>query len=80
MKQLALWPETVSAAAGMLEPHRVTYFLMDLAAAFHAYYNRHRVIGDDEDLTAARLHLVEAVRIVIRTGLHLLGVSAPETM
>jgi arginyl-tRNA synthetase len=63
-----------------MEPHRITFFLMDLAAAFHAYYNRHRVLGEDKDLSRARLLLVTAIQSVIRNGLTLLGVSAPERM
>ncbi len=80
IKHLSRYPETVAESAERLEPHRIAFYLMDLAAAFHAYYNRHRVITDDPQLTAGRLYLVAAVRIVIRNGLHLLGVSAPETM
>jgi arginyl-tRNA synthetase len=53
---------------------------MNLASAFHAYYNKHRVLTDDQTLGAGRLYLVEAVRKVIRNGLALLGVSAPEKM
>jgi arginyl-tRNA synthetase len=53
---------------------------MTLAAAFHAYYNRHKVITEDTELTMARVSLVLAVKKVIRNGLFLLGVSAPERM
>jgi arginyl-tRNA synthetase len=63
-----------------MEPHRIAFYLMDLAAAFHAYYNKHRVLIDDPALANARLYLVGAVRRIIRNGLLLLGVSAPETM
>jgi len=80
MKQLARYPETVAAAAQLMEPHRIAYYLMDLSAAFHAYYNRHRVLTEDPVLTAGRLYMVVAVRKVIRNGLNLLGVSAPESM
>ena len=80
IKTLARYPETVAASAEYLEPHRITYFLMGLAAAFHAYYNKHRVLSDDPLLSSGRLYLVEAVRKVIRNGLTLLGVSAPEKM
>lgn len=55
-------------------------YLMTLAAAFHAYYNRHKVITEDMELTLARVSLVLAVKKVIRNGLFLLGVSAPERM
>jgi arginyl-tRNA synthetase len=53
---------------------------MKLAALFHTYYNKHRVLSDDRDLTRARLGLISAVQTVIRNGLSLLGVSAPEKM
>jgi len=53
---------------------------MDLAAAFHAYYNKHRVLIDDPQLADGRLYLVLAVQKIIRNGLGLLGVSAPDTM
>ena len=53
---------------------------MDLAADFHAYYNKHRVLTEDPALTAGRLYLIFAVQKVIRNGLTLLGVSAPDSM
>ncbi len=80
IRAMGAFPEVVQHSARTLEPHRVTYFLMDLASAFHAYYNKHRVISDDPDMTGARLYLAAAVRTVIRNGLALLGVSAPERM
>ncbi len=80
IKALARFPEVVKAAANLLEPHRIAYYLMDLASAFHAYYNKHRVLTDDPTLTRGRRCLVEAVRKVIRNGLDLMGVSAPEQM
>lgn len=80
LKHLSRYPETIRQAAETLEPHRVAYYLMDLAADFHLYYNRHRVLSDDPALSAARLYLISAVRKVIRNGLYLLGVSAPESM
>jgi arginyl-tRNA synthetase len=80
IKTLARYPEAVTSSAKTLEPHRITFFLMNLASAFHAYYNKHRVLVDDPTLCHGRLYLVEAVRKVIRNGLGLLGVSAPERM
>lgn len=80
MKALARYPEMLKNSADNLEPHRVTFYLMDLASLFHAYYNKHRVLSDDKNLTRARLDLVLAVCQVIRNGLNLLGVSAPESM
>ena len=80
IKTLAEYPETVATSAEKLEPHRITFFLMNLAAAFHAYYNKHRVLSEDPVLSRGRLVLVESIRKVIRNGLALLGVDAPEKM
>ena len=80
LKALTRFPETVKSSADSLEPHRITFFLMDLASKFHTYYNKHRVLADDAVLSGGRLYLVEAVRKVIRNGLTLLGVSAPQKM
>ncbi|ETR69907.1 MAG: arginyl-tRNA synthetase [Candidatus Magnetoglobus multicellularis str. Araruama] len=80
IKSLAEFPEVVEASAQKLEPHRIAYYLTQLAALFHNYYNNNRVLSDDEIVTHARLYLVNAVQIVIRNGLSLLGVTAPESM
>jgi arginyl-tRNA synthetase len=82
IKALARYPEAVETAGTLMEPHRITYYLMNLAAAFHTYYNRHRVLSEDNlKLTRARLYLISAVQKVIRNGLAgLLGVSAPDSM
>ncbi len=80
IKTLARYPDVLAGSAKSMEPHRVTYYLMDLASAFHAYYNKHRVLTDDPQLRCGRLNLVLAVQKVIRNGLTLLGVSAPDTM
>ena len=80
IKMLALYPEAISQAAQKLEPHRITFYLMELAAAFHAYYNRQRVLTDEARLAQARLCLVGAVKRIIQYGLGLLGISAPEQM
>ncbi len=77
---MALYSELVVGAAHALEPHRLTAYLHDLAARFHGYYTRHRIICADPDLTRARLALVAASRVVIGNALGLLGVSAPERM
>jgi len=80
MKALARYPETIENSAKLMEPHRITFFLMNLASLFHAYYNKHRVLTDDLVLSHGRLYLINAVQKVIRNGLTLLGVSAPERM
>lgn len=79
-RRLAEFPALAEAAARNLEPHRVTYYLHQLAGAFHSYYNAHRVLVDDPALAAARLVLIQAVGQVLAGGLGLLGVSAPEVM
>jgi arginyl-tRNA synthetase len=80
IKAMARFGEVLQGVAETLAPHRVTFYLMELAALFHAYYNKHRVLDGDTALTHARLCLVLAVQTVIRNGLRLLGVSAPESM
>ncbi|MBF0099793.1 MAG: arginine--tRNA ligase [Desulfobacterales bacterium] len=80
MKRLVEFPELIKLSAQMKEPHRITFFLMDVASLFHAYYNQHRILSDDIELTHARLYLVSAIRTVIRNGLTLLGVSSPHKM
>ncbi len=77
---LARFPETVAGAAVNYEPHRVVFYLQDLAAQFHSYYNRQRVLVDDAETSRARLYLVNAVKVVLGNALTLLGVSAPEQM
>jgi arginyl-tRNA synthetase len=72
--------ELVRDAALDRAPHRLTRYLEELAASFHVFYNRHRVIGDDKDLTRARLFLVRCTQQVLRNGLAIIGVSAPESM
>jgi arginyl-tRNA synthetase len=78
--RLAEYPETVAAAARELAPHLVAFYLRDLCAAFHSYYNAVTFLVDDEQTKLARLALVAAVRQALRNGLTLLGVSAPEKM
>ncbi len=83
IKLMARYPEVVARSARLMEPHRVPFYMKELAAAFHAYYhdrNKHKVVSDDAKLSAARLYLVSAIRIIIKNGLSLMGVSAPETM
>lgn len=77
---LSRYPEVLETAALNHEPHQVAHYLRELANGFHAYYNEHRVLVDDDALRDARLNLSLAVRQVIRNGLNLLGVSAPEAM
>ncbi len=80
MKFLVRFPEVVAASATSLEPHRISYYLTELAGMLHKYYTKHRFIGDDPELTQARLLLAEVTKTVLRNGLELLGVEAPEKM
>ena len=78
--RLAAFPELVESAARDAAPHAVAFWLRDLAADFHAWYNAERLLVDDEAQKQARLALAVAVRQVVRNGLRILGVSAPESM
>ena len=80
LKTLADYPGMVVAAARDLAPHRVIFYLMELAGNFHSYYNKHKVITDDQQLTAARLCLCKGVKTVLANGLHLVGLTAPDKM
>lgn len=72
--------DVIEGSARSLEPHRMTFYLIDLVGKFHSYYNRTRIIVDDRDLVLARLLLLATLQKVIRNGLTILGVSAPERM
>jgi len=80
MARLAEWPDTVRDSVDELSPHLLAYYLRDLAADFHSFYNAQRVLVDDARLRAARLALLAATRQVLRNGLALIGVSAPQRM
>lgn len=80
MQRLGEFPEIVQAAARDLAPHAVAFYLRDLAADFHSYYNAERILVEDASLSKARLALCAATRQVLASGLALLGVSAPERM
>ena len=81
IKKLSAFEELVTKCAEAMEPHRITYYLQELAGAFHSYYNANRIVSEEEkELTTARLLLCIAVRTVIANGLKLLGVSAPDKM
>lgn len=80
IKLLASYTDVVEEAAAAFEPHRVVFYLIELASEFHRFYNRHRILTEDARKSAARLFLARASRTVVQKGLTLLGVSAPETM
>ena len=79
-QRLAEFPELILAAARERAPHSLAFYLRELAAEFHSYYNAERILVDDETLRSARLALSAAVRQTLANGLSLLGVSAPEKM
>ena len=80
IKHMAAFEDTVSRAALAMEPHRLTFYLTELAGLFHPFYNKSRVVTDDADLTLARLALCTAIARVVANGLGLLGVTAPSKM
>ena len=80
MLQLARYPEVLAAAAADFAPHDITFYLRELAATYHSYYDSERILVDDEKLKAARLALVAACAQVLHNGLAVLGVSAPDKM
>jgi len=85
-RQLAFWPDVIEDSTTLLEPHRIPYYVHDLATAVHRFYHagnaqaEHRVVVDDPELTRARLELCRAARHTLKTALELMGVSAPERM
>ncbi len=80
IKLLSRYPETVENAAMAYEPHQLTYYLRDLAQAFHIYYNAHKFLVADVTLSQSRLSLCKGVQQVLQNGLTIIGVSAPEVM
>ncbi|MEG3641017.1 arginine--tRNA ligase [Magnetococcus sp. PR-3] len=80
IRKMDQFPDAVVSAAMHQEPHRIPYYLLDLAAAFHTYYNGHRIMGIEPGIRDARLVLITAVRQVLANGLNLLGVTQPESM
>jgi len=80
IQRLMAYPEAIETAARDLAPHLIAFYLKDLAADFHSYYNATRVLVDEEHVKRARLALLMAARHALRNGLTLLGVSAPEKM
>ncbi|NLG31939.1 MAG: arginine--tRNA ligase [Syntrophomonadaceae bacterium] len=80
MRKIADFPEEIRLGAISMAPHRIARYVLDLAALFHTYYNRHRVLNEDADLQNARLLLMSATRITIKNALDIIGVNAPEHM
>jgi arginyl-tRNA synthetase len=80
IRKLLIYPMVFEGAVNTYEPHRITFYLQEISGMFHPYYNKFRVVSDDIELTRAKLALCEAIRIVLRDGLEILGISAPEKM
>ncbi|SFX80104.1 arginyl-tRNA synthetase [Thermoactinomyces sp. DSM 45891] len=80
LQKLAEFPDEIASAAAAIAPHRVIRYLYDLSTQFHSYYGAHRVVTEDVELSQARLALLECTAQVIRNGLSLVGVTAPERM
>ena len=77
---MLLLPEMVEMAAQTLEPHHLAYYAQELATVFHSFYKQCRVVSDDEALSKARLKLVAAAKITLARTLHLMGMTAPDSM
>jgi arginyl-tRNA synthetase len=80
MRALEAYPDVLAAAARDLAPHDITFYLRDLAAAYHRYYDAERVLVEDAAVRDARVALIAAVAQVLANALALLGVHAPQTM
>ncbi len=80
VKKLLQFPEIVDQSAALLSPHRIAFYLQDLASEFHVYYNRNKILTENSELTTARLYFIACIQTVLRNGLSLLGISAPRRM
>ncbi len=80
LRELSRYKSVIESAAIQYEPHQLAYYLRDLATQFHSYYNACTFILEDQDLTQARLSLIHAAKQILRNGLSILGVGAPESM
>ncbi|MGO9378275.1 MAG: arginine--tRNA ligase [Dissulfurispiraceae bacterium] len=80
IKKLLIYPMMLKGAALAREPHRITFYLQELAGLFHPYYHRYRIITEDSALTKTRLALCEAIMLVLKHGSKILNVNAPEKM
>jgi arginyl-tRNA synthetase len=80
IKALVDFPDLVESAAESLEPHRIATYLLDTARLAHLWYHKHHVLEQAPEVTKARLALARGARIVLRNGMQILGVTAPERM
>jgi arginyl-tRNA synthetase len=80
LQKMIDFPQVIETAAEDLAPHQIAFYLKDLAADFHSYYNATRFLVEDEKIKLTRLAMIAAIAQVLKNGLALLGVSAPEKM
>ena len=80
IKSIGIYPEIVLQATNELAPHQIANFLKDCAAELHSYYNDCKFLVEDEKIKIARLSLINSAKYVLRNGLHLLGIEAPQKM
>ncbi|MFI5296432.1 MAG: arginine--tRNA ligase [Thermodesulfovibrionales bacterium] len=80
VKKLLAYPMVLEGAARAFEPHRITFYLQELAGMFHPYYHKYKVITDDEAMTKTRLALCKAIKMILSDALPILGVTTPEKM
>lgn len=80
LKTISSFPAAIESSALELAPHKAIFYLMELAGQFHSYYNKHKVITEDKQLSEARMRLIHAVRLTLKNGLTILGIKAPESM
>jgi len=80
VKNILKFPEVLEDTTRNLEPYHVAYYLIDLARAFHYFYQKHRVVSEDRKLTEARLELIKKTAETLKSGLEILGISCPERM
>jgi arginyl-tRNA synthetase len=78
--KLLQFPEVIMDSALSLSPHKIAFYLQNIASDFHVYYNKYRIITDNPELSSARLFFIDCIKTVLSNGLRLLGVSAPERM
>jgi arginyl-tRNA synthetase len=80
IRMLLMLPEVIESCAASFEPHHLAEYLQNVAGLFHRFYHEHKVLGEDAAVSNARLGLCEATAVVIRNGLGVFGISAPEQM
>ncbi len=80
LQTMSTFPASVEGSALDLAPHKIIFYLMELAGQLHSYYNKHKVITDDIPLSRARLCMIKALQVVVKNGLDMVGLSAPERM